>query len=110
MIREKLAFTAPGLLTLVFLIVLELVTIGAFVALVIGSAPAIVLVLDLLAIVVVSICFAGFLIVSPNEAQVLQVFGNYAGTVNQPGFWWTNPSRSPAGRCHSACATSRARG
>jgi regulator of protease activity HflC (stomatin/prohibitin superfamily) len=33
--------------------------------------------------------------VSPNEAQVLQLFGNYVGTVNKPGFWWTNPFTLP---------------
>ena len=34
---------------------------------------------------------AGFFIVSPNEAKVLQLFGNYAGTAKAPGLWWTNP-------------------
>jgi regulator of protease activity HflC (stomatin/prohibitin superfamily) len=39
--------------------------------------------------------FAGFLIVNPNEAQVLQLFGNYSGTVRTPGFWWVNPLTYP---------------
>jgi regulator of protease activity HflC (stomatin/prohibitin superfamily) len=95
MIREKPAFIAPGLLTFLLLFVLEVLTIAALVALVIARAPWPLIVLDILAIAVVGICFGGFLIVSPNEAQVLQLFGNYAGTVNQPGFWWTNPFTLP---------------
>jgi regulator of protease activity HflC (stomatin/prohibitin superfamily) len=94
-IREKPAFIAPGLLTFLILFVLEVLTIAALVALVVGRAPWPLIALDVLAITVVGICFGGFLIVSPNEAQVLQLFGNYAGTVNQPGFWWTNPFTLP---------------
>ncbi|HET9808742.1 MAG TPA: SPFH domain-containing protein [Candidatus Limnocylindria bacterium] len=95
MIREKPAFIAPGLLTFLLLFVLEVLTIAALVALIVGRAPWPLIALDVLAITVVGICFGGFLIVSPNEAQVLQLFGNYAGTVNQPGFWWTNPFTLP---------------
>jgi regulator of protease activity HflC (stomatin/prohibitin superfamily) len=95
MIREKPAFIAPGLLTFLFLVVLELLTIGALVALIIGRAPWPAIVLDIIAIAAVGICFGGFLVVSPNEAQVLQLFGNYVGTVNRPGFWWTNPFTMP---------------
>ena len=95
MIREKPAFIAPGLLTFLLLFVLEVLTVAALVALIAGRAPWPLIVLDVLAIIVVGVCFAGFLIVSPNEAQVLQLFGNYAGTVNQPGFWWTNPFTLP---------------
>ena len=95
MIREKPAFIAPGLLTFLLLFVLEVLTIAALVALIAGRAPWPLIVLDVIAITVVAICFGGFLIVSPNEAQVLKLFGNYAGTVNQPGFWWTNPFTLP---------------
>ena len=95
MIREKPAFIAPGLLTFLFLFVLEFLTIGALVAMIIGRASWPVIVLDVVAIAALGICFGGFLVVSPNEAQVLQLFGNYAGTVNRPGFWWTNPFTMP---------------
>jgi regulator of protease activity HflC (stomatin/prohibitin superfamily) len=98
MIREKPAFTAPGLLTFLILVVLLLLSIVALVALVIARAPWPLIVLDVLAMTAVGICFGGFLIVSPNEAQVLQVFGNYSGTVRQPGFWWTNPFTLPRRR------------
>jgi SPFH domain / Band 7 family len=33
----------------------------------------------------------GLFTVSPNEAKVLQLFGNYVGTVREPGLRWVNP-------------------
>ena len=37
------------------------------------------------------ICFAGFMVVNPNESTVLTLFGAYKGTVKQNGFFWANP-------------------
>jgi len=34
---------------------------------------------------------SGFLMVHPNEAKVLQLFGKYAGTAREPGLRWANP-------------------
>jgi regulator of protease activity HflC (stomatin/prohibitin superfamily) len=33
----------------------------------------------------------GLFVVNPNEGRVLQLFGNYIGTVRDPGLRWTNP-------------------
>jgi len=38
---------------------------------------------------------AGLIVVEPNEAEVLVLFGRYTGTVTQPGFWWVNPFTAP---------------
>lgn len=35
--------------------------------------------------------FFGFLVVQPNEARVLVLFGKYIGSVRTDGFWWANP-------------------
>ena len=35
--------------------------------------------------------FAGLFVVNPNEGRVLQLFGDYAGTVKTPGLRWANP-------------------
>lgn len=35
--------------------------------------------------------FCGLYAVAPNEARVLQLFGNYVGTVRDPGLRYTNP-------------------
>lgn len=36
----------------------------------------------------------GLFTVSPNEAKVLTLFGNYKGTAKAPGLWFTNPFMS----------------
>ncbi|MEW6071499.1 MAG: SPFH domain-containing protein [Planctomycetota bacterium] len=33
----------------------------------------------------------GFYLVNPNMSRVMVLFGEYRGTVNRPGFFWTNP-------------------
>lgn len=33
----------------------------------------------------------GFMIVQPNQAGVLVLFGKYTGSVKRNGFWWVNP-------------------
>jgi regulator of protease activity HflC (stomatin/prohibitin superfamily) len=40
---------------------------------------------------VVVFCLGGFLVVTPNEARVLTLFGNYVGSIKTAGFWWANP-------------------
>ena len=37
------------------------------------------------------VTFAGFVILQPNQAMVLVVFGSYQGTLRDSGWWWTNP-------------------
>ena len=53
---------------------------------------------DLMAMGIATVCGAalllawkGFVMVNPNEAQVLQLFGNYTGTVKRAGLRWVNP-------------------
>ncbi len=36
----------------------------------------------------------GFVVVQPNEAAVLVLFGAYVGTIKDHGFWWVNPFTS----------------
>ncbi len=45
----------------------------------------------LLVAVVCAIGLRGLFIVNPNEGKVLQLFGDYAGTVKTPGLRWANP-------------------
>lgn len=43
------------------------------------------------ALLLTSMIPSGFIIVQPNDARVLILFGRYAGTVRDAGFWWVNP-------------------
>ncbi len=45
----------------------------------------------LLLVVLILILWAGFFMVHPNEAKVLQLFGSYVGTAREPGLRWANP-------------------
>jgi regulator of protease activity HflC (stomatin/prohibitin superfamily) len=36
-------------------------------------------------------CLVGLFVVNPNEARVLQLFGDYVGTVREDGLRWANP-------------------
>jgi regulator of protease activity HflC (stomatin/prohibitin superfamily) len=37
------------------------------------------------------VCFGGLFVVNPNEGRVLQLFGDYQGTVRAPGLRWASP-------------------
>jgi len=41
--------------------------------------------------IVLLICFGGFFMVQPNQAQVLTLFGTYAGSARDTGLRWANP-------------------
>ncbi|MCK9539028.1 SPFH domain-containing protein [Dokdonella sp.] len=90
--NERNAFSLPGIPTL-------LVVLGAFAltgwwlfVILQGGQPEpaqiipVVLLIGLLAF----LC-KGFFQVQPNQGQVMQLFGSYAGTVHVPGLRWTNP-------------------
>jgi len=40
---------------------------------------------------VILLCWRGLFMVNPNQAQVLQLFGRYVGSVKTPGLNWANP-------------------
>jgi hypothetical protein len=59
--------------------------------------------LPLLILVGIALALAGFFtliglfVVNPNEGKVLQLFGEYRGTVREPGLRWANPFFSKRG-------------
>ena len=90
MMLERKFAAVPGVpMLLVFLAALVLWVLGIVkgasdesVLLVLGSA------LGLLLTIFLS---AGLFVVNPNEGRVLQLFGDYVGTVRNPGLRWANP-------------------
>jgi regulator of protease activity HflC (stomatin/prohibitin superfamily) len=88
--RENVRKVPSGYLLLVVLLIAQLATFyGIFLAAVAVSVPAIIS-FSLLSTVVL-ILWAGFFMVHPNEARVMQLFGAYAGTAREPGLRWANP-------------------
>lgn len=41
--------------------------------------------------IITGLIFAGLFIVNPNDAKVTVLFGSYAGTARESGFFWANP-------------------
>lgn len=90
MIHEKVRKVPSGYLMLVVLFVMQLATFYWLVQGAMAQSAAMVIP-AVLAAIVVGILWAGFFMVHPNQARVLQLFGAYAGTVREPGLRWANP-------------------
>ncbi|KWW99497.1 hypothetical protein C3Y87_10920 [Carbonactinospora thermoautotrophica] len=88
MLTEKRARKVSGYLAFA----LGLAALGALAAWAVAGhgGPATVVALGLAAVFLV-LWVKGFVVVNPNEAKVLQLFGAYAGSVREPGVWWVNP-------------------
>lgn len=88
--REVLIIPKPGL----GMLALSLGTLLAGIVLFVAGAAAgspIPIVLAILCGILGFYGLIGLFTVSPNEAKVLQLFGNYKGTVREPGLRWVNP-------------------
>ncbi len=90
MIREKVKKTTSGFLAMLVLTVLT-VAIGYLFVASIQSGSIVGIVASSILIFVIFIAWFGLFIVNPNEAKVLQLFGNYVGTVRSPGLNYANP-------------------
>jgi len=91
--KEKPAFSFPGGLMLFLLLAAIVTTIYLFVSSIQAQAGGMV-VICALGFIACLILLGGLLIVNPNEAQVLQLFGTYVGTLRDQGFRWVNPFTS----------------
>ena len=90
MIREEVRKVSSGYLMLVILLVAQVgFGYGIFRSAVTINIAGIIS--FALASIVVAVCWAGFFMVHPNEAKVLQLFGKYVGTTHEPGLKWANP-------------------
>src|SRR5262245_37177232 len=91
MIREKAASRlAGGFMLLVLFALFVLAPIWLVRSAMAGAGWMPITAAALLWLVTIT-CAFGLTIVNPNEARVLLVFGSYAGTLRQPGFWWVHP-------------------
>lgn len=79
---EKIIKAQSGYLHLLF----SLSLIGAAVYLFILKNP-----LGIAPIILFIIHLIGFIVVNPNKAAVLVLFGDYKGTIHKNGFHWVNP-------------------
>ncbi len=90
MIREKVIRPLPGLPTVFVVLGILGLTGWQFINAVQRQAPG-VIIGGLLVFVLIAVALGGFMVVQPNEAKVLTLFGKYSGSVKEAGFWWVNP-------------------
>lgn len=88
--NERTGFSVSGIPFLVFLFVMALIGGWLYRYAAVTATPAYG-VLGILIHVGVFLLLKGLFQVAPNEGQVLQLFGKYAGTVRHEGLRWTNP-------------------
>ena len=90
MIRERAAATLPGLLVMLVGLLALGFLIYALVTQAFGDSPGI-LITEAILILLTGFVLLGVFVVNPNEGRVLQLFGDYVGTVKTPGLRWANP-------------------
>jgi regulator of protease activity HflC (stomatin/prohibitin superfamily) len=90
MIRERELGSLPGIpmAVLFFLVLCGLVYVLITTA---AESSATWIVSLSIAILLDVLLFMGLFVVNPNEGRVLQLFGDYVGTVKKPGLRWANP-------------------
>jgi regulator of protease activity HflC (stomatin/prohibitin superfamily) len=91
--QERKAWYASGILILLLDLALLAVTIVLFwqAAVHTGGLHAALIVIGIIVAIVVVQVLTGITIVAPGRAHVVQLFGNYKGTIREPGMQWVNP-------------------
>ncbi len=93
MLQEKVRKGVSGWLMAVVLIAVSIGGVVMLTQIESGDAPwkvgAIVFVMAL-----DTACWFGLMVVNPTTAKVVLLFGDYRGSIKEPGFWWVNPLTS----------------
>ena len=90
MIREQKYQAMAGLPMLLLFLVAAAFEVAGFFNGVADGSPVLA-VGSALALLITLFLAAGLFVVNPNEGRVLQLFGDYKGTVRIPGLRWANP-------------------
>jgi regulator of protease activity HflC (stomatin/prohibitin superfamily) len=90
MIRERQITALPGLPMLLLLLAVDAAAIYGLVEAA-QEGAGMFLAVTIVVLVVATFLMAGLFVVNPNEAKVLQFFGDYIGSVRTPGLRWANP-------------------
>jgi hypothetical protein len=92
MVRERSRDGVAGVPVLLLLLAAIAGTVTLVISVARGGRDEIEVVLPLILLFALEgLLLRGLFLVAPNEAQVLQLFGDYAGTAKVPGLRWANP-------------------
>ena len=87
----EIEIKAPnGIAIIGILFIAQLLAVGSIFVLSYYIAP-VAGIIGLLLSIIVGACWFGFFMVNPKEGRVLQLFGQYVGTVHLTGLRWANP-------------------
>ncbi|MFI6761467.1 SPFH domain-containing protein [Micromonospora sp. NPDC050417] len=86
---ERVVYRMSGFAMVALLVLLAGAAVGVIAAT--GASDAALIAGAASYLVVVAVAGTGFTIVNPNNAQVVQFFGRYVGTIRDAGFHWTWP-------------------
>ena len=90
MIRERNTLAVPGIfMAFVLLVMAALSVLWLIQAAGEGLGGQTLAAIGLL--IASALSLRGLVIVNPNEAQVVTLFGNYEGSLRNSGLWWVNP-------------------
>lgn len=95
--QEKDMKTKSGMGILVINVLMLLASVGIFIGSIIllinesFAVGGILLAVSIVLFISSFVFMAGYKVLNPNEALVLTLFGNYAGTIKKEGFYWVNP-------------------
>ena len=89
--NEKVTKVYNGFLMLAVGIILLVATALLFIFSEDGSIAWMMALAVVLLLIAVILVLPGLFIVNPNESKVMVLFGKYAGSVRQNGFFWANP-------------------
>jgi regulator of protease activity HflC (stomatin/prohibitin superfamily) len=81
---EEILDPTPGLTAAIVMVILGILAIVAFAF---GNAA----IVGGIILIISMFITPGFIIVNPNEARVLTLFGKYVGSIKKDGFFWVNP-------------------
>ena len=90
MIRESERKVASGGLMLAILLLGSIAALYGFITAIRTESVGLLLP-SLGAMLVLIVLWCGLFTVQPNQSRVLQLFGDYAGSVRTAGLWWANP-------------------
>ena len=90
MIRERERKVASGYVMLLVLTAAQFAA-GYLVYLAAEAQSAAGVVASIVLSALIVVFWVGLFMVNPNEAKVLQLFGDYVGTTHEPGLKWANP-------------------
>jgi len=88
--NERSGWALPGIVGLAIVLVLGIVGTVLFIA---GAANenAAAVIAGIVLFTLSTFASLGFLVLQPNQANVVIVLGSYRGTLRTPGWWWVNP-------------------